>query len=83
MLKGVTIGLLRGWANVQGISCLESPLMPDDLHAADEILLAGTDTGVWFANRCGQGEAPRQRGAVCRMMQEILLRSANRPNSGV
>jgi len=83
VLKGVTIGLLRQWANVQGISCLESPLMPDDLHAADEILLAGTDTGVWFASNCTQGGDLRQRGAVCRMMQEKLLRSANRPNSGV
>ncbi|EGF29175.1 aminotransferase class IV [Rhodopirellula baltica] len=82
VLKGVTLDLLRGWAIEHGIRCLESPLMPDDLHAADEILLAGTDTGVWFASKCGQGESPRQRGAVCRMMQQMLLRSANRPNSG-
>lgn len=83
VLKGVTLGLLRQWADVQGIPCMEAPLMPNDLHKAEEILLVGTDTGVWFASNCGQGCEVRQRGAFCRMMQEMLRRSADRPISGV
>ncbi|EMB15416.1 branched-chain amino acid aminotransferase [Rhodopirellula europaea 6C] len=82
VLKGVTLGLLRQWANEQGILCFEAPLMPKDLHAADEVLLAGTDTGVWFANKVGQGGGDRQRGAVCRMLQEMLRRLVKRPITG-
>ncbi|KLU06977.1 amino-acid biosynthesis [Rhodopirellula islandica] len=69
VLKGVTMHYLRQQAARMGITCQEAPLMPLDLHQADEVLLMGTDTGVWFASSLGYGRPVFQRGCVCSQLQ--------------
>ncbi|MEO9594419.1 aminotransferase class IV [Rhodopirellula bahusiensis] len=81
VLKGVTMGLIRKWSNEQGIQCLEAPLMPKDLLQADEILLTGTDTGIWFANNYQEGSPRRLKGEVCQQMQAMLPEPRIRPVS--
>lgn len=83
VLNGVTLGLVRQLLNEHGISCLEAPLMPGDLLAADEILLTGTDTGVWYASNFSQGGSLRQKGRLCRLMQSMLPKPASRLIGGV
>ncbi|WDQ19299.1 aminotransferase class IV [Rhodopirellula sp. P2] len=69
VLKGVTMHFLRQQVAGLGITCREAPLMPWDLNQADEVLLLGTDTGVWFASTVNYGGAVFQRGCVCSQLQ--------------
>ncbi|MFG0265153.1 MAG: aminotransferase class IV [Rhodopirellula sp. JB055] len=69
VLKGVTMQFVREQANGLGIVCREAPLMPMDLATADEVLLAGTDTGVWHASAIACRGVEHLKGCVCSQLQ--------------
>lgn len=49
ILAGVTLGRARAVARGIGIPWAEQPIFPQQLVEADEVLLMGTDTGIWSA----------------------------------
>jgi len=51
VLPGVTQEVVRSVAMELGIPWHHQTLFPADLRQADEVILMGTDGGVWFANR--------------------------------
>lgn len=69
VLKGVTMWFLRQQAGGLGIRCREAPLMPSDVELADEVLLAGTDTGVWHASILSCRGVGYRKGEVCSQLQ--------------
>lgn len=50
VLNGVTQSLVREIASELGIQSIEQGIHTCDMANADEILLMGTDTGLWFAS---------------------------------
>jgi len=50
VLNGVTLAWTQECAKELGVAWSERRLFANDLIEADEILLMGTDTGLWFAN---------------------------------
>lgn len=50
ILNGVTQATVREIATEIGLQFIEQRFRTSDLQHADEILLMGTDTGLWFAN---------------------------------
>ena len=55
VLPGVTQAVVEELAADEGLEWRRKPLMPRDLLNADEILMTGTTTGIWFANRVDFG----------------------------
>lgn len=54
------------------------PIPPQELRQADEVLLMGTDTGVWFASQVDQVKIPFQgTGAVYQWLSRQPLESAS------
>ena len=51
VLDGITQQVVRDLAADSSILWQESPITVERLHRADEVLLMGTDTGLWFARR--------------------------------
>jgi branched-chain amino acid aminotransferase len=54
ILAGITQQVVQGLARDASIGWSESIISADRLAAADEVLLMGTDGGLWFANRVGK-----------------------------
>lgn len=50
VLGGITQMFVESLAADQGIDWHKGTISPEQLHQAEEILLMGTDGGVWFAN---------------------------------
>ncbi|TWU49825.1 aminotransferase class IV [Rubripirellula reticaptiva] len=53
VLGGITQSVVERIASRNSIPWRRERLSPDRVVGADEVLLMGTDTGVWFANRIG------------------------------
>ncbi len=51
VLGGITQHFIEQIARKSGIDWMKQRIFPDDVYDADEVLLMGTDHGVWFANR--------------------------------
>ncbi len=51
ILGGITQSVVERTAAESSIGWRKEPITPSRLRAADEVLLMGTDTGLWFANR--------------------------------
>jgi branched-subunit amino acid aminotransferase/4-amino-4-deoxychorismate lyase len=51
VLPGVTQELVQRVASANGVSWRNETIYPAELRSADEVILMGTDGGVWFANR--------------------------------
>ncbi len=51
VLGGITQSVVRRIAEENSITWRDERITPHRLASADEVLLMGTDTGVWFANR--------------------------------
>lgn len=51
VLRGITQSFVEQLAQELQIDWANSPISTDDLMTADEVLLMGTDGGLWFANR--------------------------------
>lgn len=51
VLGGITQQVVEPLAASAGIRWRKCSLQPETLRAADEVLLMGTDTGLWFAGR--------------------------------
>ena len=70
ILSGVTQSVVESLAQSIGIAWKKVPLSVDRFVRADEILLMGTDTGLWFANSVGDRRLPPlTETAVCRRLQ--------------
>ena len=54
ILDGITQQVLQQIATRQSVNWTHRPVTPNELRDADEVLLMGTDTGIWFANRVDQ-----------------------------
>ena len=54
VLGGITQIAVERLADAEGIPWIQQPIFPEQLHGADEVLLMGTDIGLWFANRVNE-----------------------------
>lgn len=53
VLGGVTQSVVESLASQDSLGWSKRPISADELARADEVLLMGTDTGIWFANSVG------------------------------
>ena len=51
VLGGITQSVVEDLAAQAGFNWSKQRIHPDELRAADEVLLMGTTTGLWYANR--------------------------------
>ncbi len=51
VLPGITQDLAQRIASAHGITWRNETIYPAELRSADEVILMGTDGGIWFANR--------------------------------
>lgn len=69
VLPGITQALVQRLAMETGISWRNEIIYPAELRAADEVILMGTDGGIWFANRVdGQPIHDQQPGEVYKQL---------------
>ena len=84
VLPGVTQCVCEQIAKERSIAWSYEPITVQRLRMAEEVLLMGTDTGVWFANQIvfasraskhgvSEDRIIRSRGEVCRQMQVSLF----------
>jgi branched-subunit amino acid aminotransferase/4-amino-4-deoxychorismate lyase len=50
VLPGITQDLAQRIASASGIPWRNETIYPAELRSADEVILMGTDGGIWFAN---------------------------------
>lgn len=78
VLPGVVLGTVCRLADQQGIEVERRPISVDELRAADEVLLTGTDVGVWPVRKIdGVVKTP---GPVCRALQASLRQFLTEPD---
>ncbi len=71
VLPGITQHWLQTLADRLQIDWIHQRLFPADLRRADEILLMGTDGGIWFANQIdGQSVGSGAAGPIYRRLCE-------------
>lgn len=73
VLPGVTQRHVESIAHERGIRWDHRPIGVDEFHSADGILLMGTDTGLWFANRVHPGTFCRGDNAIIRELQKFFF----------
>lgn len=74
ILAGVTQSVTMEVAADASINWTRDRIGPDRLRAADEVLLMGTDSGIWFANQVDGTTGNRaKRGPVCELLQRGFL----------
>lgn len=74
ILAGITQSIAMELAAESSIDWTQDRITPDRLRAADEVLLMGTDTGIWFASHVGGSKINQgKRGSVCQELQELFL----------
>jgi branched-subunit amino acid aminotransferase/4-amino-4-deoxychorismate lyase len=88
VLRGITQAFVEQMAREIQIDWSTSPITTTDLLEADEVLLMGTDGGLWFANSVnenaiGQGEARPTYQALQQQFQSKLdaVQNSNTSNS--
>tara|TARA_R110002049_G_scaffold27321_2_gene94297 strand:- start:535917 stop:536780 length:864 start_codon:yes stop_codon:yes gene_type:complete len=59
VLGGITQQVVESLAQQQFIDWFKRPIDPQEMLAADEVILMGTDTGIWFGNRIGDRIFPQ------------------------
>jgi branched-chain amino acid aminotransferase len=65
VLPGITQSLAQRIATERGINWRNQNIYPAELRSAEEVILMGTDGGIWFANRIdGQPINDQQPGEV-------------------
>lgn len=72
VLPGVILATVCELAARQGMTVERQPISIDALRSADEVLLTGTEAGVWPARQIDNLIKPP--GPVCRALQESLRR---------
>ena len=73
VLAGVTQSVTEHLAKQASIDWQLDRITPDRLHRADEVLLMGTDTGLWFANRINGGlVGTGHLGPICGKLQTLF-----------
>ncbi|TWU02577.1 aminotransferase class IV [Stieleria varia] len=73
ILGGVTQAFIERIAARLAITWEKGVITPEMLSLADEVLLMGTDTGLWFANSInGAMIADGTAGPVCRRLQDAF-----------
>ncbi|KAA1261498.1 Branched-chain-amino-acid aminotransferase [Rubripirellula obstinata] len=83
ILAGITQSVAMEIAAEASIGWTQARITPDRLRAADEVLLMGTDTGIWFANQVDGNTINRgKRGPVCEDLQRLFLK-ATRANPSI
>ncbi len=71
VLGGITQSVIESLANELQILWRKEPLTGDELRQADEILLMGTDGGIWYASSIdGQPIGGGQRGPILQRLRE-------------
>lgn len=79
VLGGVTQSVAEDLAAESGIDWEHATITPDELRNAEEVLLMGTDTGVWFANRVDDAMIRDGRGGpVYRQLRQRFDRAVKR-----
>ena len=74
VLAGITQGVAMELAASASIVWTRDRISPDRLRAANEVLLMGTDAGIWFANKTDQDQINQgKRGQVCTQLQSLFL----------
>ncbi|MEM9585788.1 MAG: aminotransferase class IV [Planctomycetota bacterium] len=70
VLRGVSAQVVQNHADKQGVTWEHRRLSVADLESADEILLMGTDSGLWWVNRLGAANASKrfEMGTVYRTL---------------
>jgi len=88
VLSGITQAFVEQMAREIQIDWSTSPITTIDLFEADEVLLMGTDGGLWFAssvneNAIGQGDARPTYRALQQQFQSKLdaMQNSNTSNS--
>ena len=56
VLGGITQSVIERLANSNGVAWHHRRLSPQELRQADDVLLMGTENGLWFANRVDDRE---------------------------
>ena len=76
VLHGITQAFVEELANELGMRWSHSPITPEKLMAADEVLLMGTDGGLWYADQInGQTIGNARPGEVySRLLQHFQRR---------
>lgn len=69
ILHGITQGVVEGIAESCGLQWHKQAISIDRLQNAGEVLLMGTDTGIWFANQVNANVIrDGNAGDVCQML---------------
>jgi branched-subunit amino acid aminotransferase/4-amino-4-deoxychorismate lyase len=86
VLGGVTQSVASDLSLNHSIRWTHDRITTDRLQAADEVLLMGTDTGIWFASHINQTTVGNgSRGPLCERLQTLfaakcMTRQPNPPN---
>lgn len=80
VLPGVMLGTVCRLAERQGIEVERKPISVATLRAADEVLLTGTEAGLWPVRKID--EVVKTPGPVCRALQASLRRFLAEPAPG-
>lgn len=64
VLKGISQSIIETLARKSGLAWEKRAISTTELFQADEVLLMGTDTGIWFGNRLIQGAGPGKKPVV-------------------
>lgn len=76
VLGGVTQSVAMDLALNHSIRWTHDRITTDRLQAADEVLLMGTDTGIWFANQVDQTPVGNGlRGPLCETLQTLFAKT--------
>lgn len=82
VLGGITQSTVEKLATAQGIPWRKEPINVQRLLAADEVLLMGTDAGLWFVNRINQKLVSRGRpGPLYQVLLEDFCRQTLQADS--
>lgn len=74
VLPGISEAVIRDLAAKQGMRWVRERISVARIKDADEVLLMGTDTGLWFANQINGVWKSSQPGPVCQKLQVAFAR---------
>lgn len=77
ILPGVMLAAVCDLAEAEGIRVARCPVSPQMLREADEVLLTGTEAGLWPARQIDA--LPKPPGPICRQLQQSLQTSLTEP----
>lgn len=74
VLAGITQSVIEEIASSQNINWKKRPLSPQDLRTADEVLMMGTTTGLWFASAVDEVDFKQKTRPVYLQLQSEFQR---------